>query len=340
LQFPYNPAPLIWRGRAPKTSPWLRSRRRRGIAAALLVSLSAAACSSGAAAPHRQQLTLWSGTAVEFTEDLIQRFNNALPETHLNLQTTSGGVVVVSTVDGGQGDLGLAQADVVYLAYRRGIERNQYPHKNLRAIAVLWVNTLYVLVRSESPYRSIKDLKGRRVGVILPGTSGEFSTRVVLGAHGMSYADVQPIFQPTDKIVAKLGLGEIDAVFSAKPVMLTAARELSQTVPLRLLPIGRTVINQLRGSYPFLRPVTVAANQLPGQDQPVETLGSEWLLVCRGDLSEDLVYQLTREFFAQLPALARDHAEAALIDPEQAPATPIPLHAGAARYYREREVLR
>jgi len=29
---------------------------------------------------------------------------------------------------------------------------------------------------------------------------------------------------------------------------------------------------------------------------------------------------------------------AALIDPEQAPATPIPLHPGAARYYREREI--
>jgi TRAP transporter TAXI family solute receptor len=246
----------------------------------------------------------------------------------------------VSAVDGGQGHLGLAQADVVYQAYRRGIEDKKYPHKNLRAIAVLWVNNLYVLVRADSRFRSIEDLKGQRVGVILPGTAGEFSTRIVLGAYGMSYDDVQPIFQPTDKIVAKLGLGEIDAVFSAKPVMLTVARELSQTVPLRLLPIGRPVINELRGSYPFLRPVTVAANQLPGQHQPVETLGSEWLLVCRSDLSEDLVYQLTREFFAQLPALARDHEEAALIDPEQAPATPIPLHAGAARYYREREILR
>ena len=122
--------------------------------------------------------------------------------------------------------------------------------------------------------------------------------------------------------------------------MLSAARALSQTVPLRLLPIGRTVINQLRGSYPFLRPVTVAANELPGQNRPIETLGAEWLLVCRSDLSEDLVYQLTRAFFEQLPALARDHGEAALIDPEQAPAAPIPLHAGAARYYREREILR
>jgi TRAP transporter TAXI family solute receptor len=322
------------------TSSRLRSRRHHGAAAALLVSLCATACSSGSAASQPQQLTLWSGTAAEFTNDLIQRFNSALPQTHINLQTTSGGVVVVSAVDGGKGHLGLAQADVVYLAYRRGIEDKKYPHKNLRAIAVLWVNNLYVLVRADSPFRSIKDLKGRRVGVIAKGTSGEFSTRNLLEAYGMSYADVQPIFQPTDKIVAKLGLGEIDAVFSAKPVMLTAARELSQTVPLRLLPIDRAVINRLRGTRPFFRPVTVAANQLPGQSRPVETLGLEWLLVCRSDLSEELVYQLTREFFAQLPALARDHEEAALIDPEQAPATPIPLHAGAARYYREREILR
>jgi uncharacterized protein len=205
---------------------------------------------------------------------------------------------------------------------------------------VLWVNTFYVLVRHDSPFRSIEDLNGRRVGIIRPGTSGEFSTRIVLGAHGMSYADVQPIFEPTDDLMPKLGAGEIDAVFSANPLMLAAARTLSQTVPLRPLPIGRAVTNQLRGSYPFLKPVTIAANQLPGQSRPIETLGAEWLLVCRSDLSEDLVYQLTRAFFEQLPALARDHGEAALIDPEEAPAAPIPLHAGAARYYREREVLR
>jgi TRAP transporter TAXI family solute receptor len=305
-----------------------------------MVSLCAAACSSRAVAPQPQQLTLWSGIAAGFTNDLIRRFNSALPQAHIDLRPTSGGVVVVSAVDSGQGQLGLAQSDVVYIAYRRGIELNRYPHKNLRAIAVLWVNNFYVLVRRDSPFQSIEDLKGRRVGIIRPGTSGEFSTRIVLGAHGMNYDDVQPIFEPTDDLVPKLGSGQIDAVFSANPLMLAAARALSQTVPLRLLPIGRTVTNQLRGSYPFLKPVTVAANQLAGQSRPIETLGAEWLLVCRSDLSEDLVYRLTRTFFEQLPALARDHGEAALIDPEQAPAAPIPLHAGAARYYREREILR
>jgi TRAP transporter TAXI family solute receptor len=156
----------------------------------------------------------------------------------------------------------------------------------------------------------------------------------------MSYADLQPIFEPTDSLVPKLGSGQIDAVFSANPLILGATRSMSQTVPLRLLPIGRAEVNRLRGSYPFLKPVTIAANELPGQSQPVVTLGAEWLLVCRSDLSEDRVYELTREFFELLPELARNHGEAALIDPEQAPAAPIPLHAGAARYYREREILR
>ena len=310
------------------------------IAIALLVSLCTAACTSGAAAPRSQEITFLSGIAAGFTNDLIKRFNVALPQTHIQLQSSSGGVAVVTSVDKGEGQLGLAQSDVTYLAYRRGIEKNQYPHKNLRAIAVLWVNTFYVLVRGDSPFHSIRDLKGKRVGVIQPGRSGEFSTRIVLGAHGMSYADVTPIFEPTDTLMPMLAKGELDAVFSANPLMLDTISTLSQTVPLRLIPIGRAEVNQLRSSYPFLRPVTVAAHKLTGQDRPVDTLGSEWLLVCRSDLSEELVYELTREFFALLPAMARDHGEAALIDPEQAPATPIPLHAGAARYYREREILR
>ncbi len=156
----------------------------------------------------------------------------------------------------------------------------------------------------------------------------------------MSYADLEPIFEPTASLVPKLAQGELDGVFTASPVMPAPARSANESVPLRLLPIGRAAIGRLRGSYPFLRPVIVPPDDLPGQPRSVETLGTEWLLVCRGDLPEDLVYRLTKQFFAELPALARRHGEAALIDPEQAPAAPIPLHLGAARYYREREVLR
>lgn len=278
--------------------------------------------------------------APSFTKDLISRFNEVDPGTTIRLQTTSGGVVVVTAVDRGEGDLGLAQSDVVYLAYRRGIEEHQYPHKNLRAIAVLWVNNIYAIVRRDSPYRDLRDLKGRRVGFLVRGTSGEFVTRIVLGEYGMSYHDVQPTFAPRDQLIAQLASNEIDAMISAYPLLAQSILRTNEVVPLRLIPVTRDVTNRLRSKYPFLKPVSIAPDELKGQTGVVETLGADWLLVCRTQLAEEHVYRLTREFFANLPDLARKHAEAALIDAEQAAATPIPLHPGAARYYREREILK
>src|SRR4029077_19588785 len=91
-------------------------RRLQGAAAALLLALCSASCSSRAASPPVPQLTLWSGIAADFTNDLIRQLNGALPQTHINLQTTSGGVLVVSAVDSGKGQLGLAQSGVAYRA--------------------------------------------------------------------------------------------------------------------------------------------------------------------------------------------------------------------------------
>jgi TRAP-type uncharacterized transport system substrate-binding protein len=64
------------------------------------------------------------------------------------------------------------------------------------------------------------------------------------------------------------------------------------------------------------------------------------LLVCRQDLSEDLVYRLTSVLFDSVPELIRAHPAASSVDPGRGPAAPIPLHRGAARYYRERELFR
>jgi len=64
-------------------------------------------------------------------------------------------------------------------------------------------------------------------------------------------------------------------------------------------------------------------------------VGFDMVVICREDLDEPLAYELTRdvlEAFPQMPA-----ASTGL---EEAPATPLPLHSGAARYYREWELIR
>jgi uncharacterized protein len=315
--------------------------RRQAAACAVVGVLvgSSVSCERPVAAPAPRTLSLWSGIALRFTQDLIDLLNTSIPDSSVRLQTTRGGVVVVSALQELEGDVGLAQSDVAYIAYRRGIEQHQYPHTSLRGMAVLWVNNLYFLVPRDSPVRTMADLRGRRVGVIPRGTSGEFSIRIVLGAHGMSYKDFVPTFRPHEAVVTGVARGELDAGLVAYPFVTDAMAQANAATPLRLIPVARKVINQLRSEYPFLKRVTVLPRELAGQVREVETVGADWLLVCRADLSEEHVYDLTKAFFAHLPELAARHPEAALINPAEAATTPIPLHPGAARFYREREIL-
>ena len=63
-----------------------------------------------------------------------------------------------------------------------------------------------------------------------------------------------------------------------------------------------------------------------------------WIAALK-DLPDALVYDLTRTLFDAVPALEQAHEAARTIDVERGPTASIPLHPGAARYYREREIL-
>jgi TRAP-type uncharacterized transport system substrate-binding protein len=63
------------------------------------------------------------------------------------------------------------------------------------------------------------------------------------------------------------------------------------------------------------------------------------LLACRDDLPDELVYWITRTLFESLPELAESYSLLRQVDLQQLSASPIPLHPGAARFYRERELL-
>lgn len=289
------------------------------------------------AVPQQVTLFAWTNPGA-FTRELTRHYNESIPGIHVSLQPTAGSVFVVSALDRGAGDLGFAQADVVYNAYGRGVEEDPHAHTNLRGIAVLWVNTVYVVVPRNSTFRRIADLRGKRVGVGPRGSSAELVARLVLEGYRMGYSDVDPQFLTVEDTLPRVDAGTLDAallVVATFPERLDT-REASHH---RLLPISREVMNSLRARYPFIKPSVIPAHPLAGQSEDVPTVGVDGLLVCRKDLDEDLLYKLTKEFFAILPRLAESDPLAAQIDPENAPATPIPLHPGAARYYREREIV-
>jgi TRAP-type uncharacterized transport system substrate-binding protein len=60
----------------------------------------------------------------------------------------------------------------------------------------------------------------------------------------------------------------------------------------------------------------------------------------REDLSDDLVYRITKILMENLDELAKVHPEVRNIKLEAAAKTPVPLHSGAARYYKEKGLVK
>jgi TRAP transporter TAXI family solute receptor len=299
-----------------------------------------AACSAPAAHPI-QEFTFITQTSPAVGRGLVEHYNRTVPFVHFTLKAEPrGAAAIVADLRSGAGQIGIVQqADAVYLAYRHGVAGDPVPYVNLRGVAVMWRNILTIVVQRGGHYTSMTDLRGKRVGIYPAGTATEFLSRELLRVYGMTYADIQPVFDANSaKLIEN---DEIDAAIYVTPATPEPVIEaLRPNGHLSLLPIPRSVISELLRTQPFLHPAEIPGSRGSGPTGELETVGIDALLVCRDDLGDEVVYQLTKEFFAALPALAETNPEAANVDIETAPATPIPLHSGAARYYREREVLK
>jgi TRAP transporter TAXI family solute receptor len=107
----------------------------------------------------------------------------------------------------------------------------------------------------------------------------------------------------------------------------------------RIMPLSGAPIDRLRERYPFFRPSLIPSRTYSGQELPVKTLGLESLLLCRSGLEARHVRQVTKAWFTTLERVGHSGLIANAIGPKAAAATPIPLHPGAADYYRARQLL-
>jgi TRAP transporter TAXI family solute receptor len=158
-------------------------------------------------------------------------------------------------------------------------------------------------------------------------------------AFGLEPSSVDTEMLRFTDAAARLVAGTLDAMFvnASYPADSVRAAALRGA---HLMALRGAVVDRLRRDHPFFRLTTIPEHTYPGQTTRVYTVGVDTLLVCRSDLPEGFVYELTRRFFEVLPVLAASQESLRLMDLEQAPATPIPLHKGAARFYRERELRR
>jgi TRAP transporter TAXI family solute receptor len=230
--------------------------------------------------------------------------------------------------------LAVIQTDLSYVVYTQGLPDFAGPQRRLRGMAVLYRSPLHLIVRRSSGIHSFSDLRGRRVFVGTDGNTTELTTNMILDGAGLS---VNSRRMPEDKVTEALSRGELDAAFIRGNDPSPSVQRVMQAPGVMLIPISRTDVERIRSHHPFLRSTSIPAGMY-GNNAEVETVGVDMLLACRDDLPDDLAYWITRTLFESLPGLAESENLLRQIDLNQVSASPIPLHPGAARFYREREL--
>lgn len=270
---------------------------------------------------------------------LQRAYSRVLPSVTVTVRESPGAVSNLENLRRGDADIGFAFADVAYMAYTGQLEEMEGRFEGLRAIAVLQLTPLHLVVRSGLEVRALTDLRGRRVAVGPQGSGTALTSSIVAQAFGLAPADMQVERLPFSEAGRRLAEGTIDAGFFdvSYPAESVA---FATRAGAHLVPIDGPAVPALRHAYPFLRLTFLPGGTYPGHPRRVATLGIDSVLVSRAGLSDDLVYALTKGLLESLPGISSERASLRDMEVRQAPATSVPLHAGAARYYRERELTR
>lgn len=307
--------------------------------------LAAVLCAVAAPAAHAQQFIniLTGGTSGVYYplgNALSAIYGKALPQARVTVQATKASVENLNLIQGGRGEVAFSLGDSLTLAGKGDAEMGfAKPLDKLRTIAAIYPNYIQIVASRESGIATLADLKGKRVSVGAPKSGTEVNARTVFAAAGLGYADMNVQYLPFGESVELIKNRQLDATLQSAGLGVASIRDLATAVPITVVSIPAAVAGRI--DDPSFLPATIPAGTYDGQTEAVPTVAINNFLVTRADLDDDTVYALTKAMFENLADLKAAHAAAEVIALETATAgSPVPLHPGAERYYRERGVLK
>lgn len=257
-------------------------------------------------------------------------------------QATLGSIANVRALGTGKLESALVQADVAHFAQTgTGDFAGEPPIKDLRAIASLYPEIVHIVVRDDSPIKTVGDLAGRRVSLDLSGSGTRAVALAVLDGYGVDPAGLKQVNSQVGPAADRIRLRAIDAFFFVGGYPSSALARLARTMRIRLLSIDGAALERIRTANPYL-----AVSQLPADTYrrvgAVNTVAVHALWLVSAKVDADTVYGLTRALWHPSTRRLLDHgvSVARQIRPVNAlRGITVPLHPGAERYYREKKRL-
>ncbi|MBI9083115.1 MAG: TAXI family TRAP transporter solute-binding subunit [Desulfobacterales bacterium] len=265
--------------------------------------------------------------------------NNNVPGVRVAAESTAASTENARLLIRGEMEMGLACMGTLSDLKAAGMDVDQ-----IRLVAVGHTSDTHWIVRNDSSIKSIKDFKGKVIGV---GPAGSATLNIYSKKHlktgwDLEFDDFSPKYISFSEVTRGLRDQTIDAGLIAAGAPLASVMELARDIPIRLIEVEPEALKRLRTAHSNVVPLIIPAGSYNGIDKDVHTYTLPQMWLCHKDLPEDLVYQIIKSVYENAEEKNAIHPLAKMYNIENAfrgtPGVPVGFHPGAIKYYKEKGI--
>ncbi len=255
------------------------------------------------------------------------------------VESTGGSVFNINAIIAGDIEFGVVQSDRQFQAMNGMAEwKDSGPLTELRAVFSIHPEAVTLVAAADTGIKTIRDLKGKRVNIGNLGSGHRQNAIDALNAAGIDpQQDIQASSSKALDASATLQDQEIDAFFYTVGHPSDAIREATSGTR-KVIFIDITDIDKLLHSVPYYTKTSIPVTMYPGavNEHDIKTFGVKATLVTSADISDDIVYTVTKSIFENFEDFKKLHPTfGALTKKSMLTGLSAPIHPGALKYYKE-----
>lgn len=239
----------------------------------------------------------------------------------------------MTALDAGEAEIAFVQTDIAYYATEGTLMFENQKIESVSALGSLYPETVQLVTLADSGIKSFEDLKGKKVSVGAPGSGTYANAEQLLEIHGLAMTDIQAQNLDFGESTDGIQSGQIDAAFITAGYPTGAVEALNATNGVYVIPVVADKAEALIAKYPYYAVDAIPAGTY-GLEEEVPAVSVGAMLAVKKDLSEDLVYAITKAIYDNTDKIS--HAKGAFIKAETGlDGIGIEVHPGAQKYFDE-----
>lgn len=260
--------------------------------------------------------------------------HEALPDINVTIEATAGALANTQLIEKKNIDFGVTMDFNAGESYAGADWTEGVKYTRQRAIFPIQVSYLHIVTLEKADLNSIADFHNKVVCCSPQGASAAIVVKRMLDA-----CDIVPkklIMGSQAQNFELVQDGQSLGAMHTWGLPAAAVEDLAAVNPVKLLSLTDEQMRIMREKYPLHSIGKIPAGSYKWLKNDVNTIYLWSYIICDKDLPEDVVYRMVKATYENGEKMRATHTAAAVCLPENFVHMTVPLHPGAAKYYKEK----